>query len=122
MRIRGFRAAPDGNGINIIPSSGNIKVLITNTSLTFNTRGVLVQGSGAGTAEVLLDHVNINNVTRGVDAGPNATVRLSNSVITGASSAIITRAGGQVFSFGNNTIAGNLIPAKDAPTSTIGSK
>jgi hypothetical protein len=97
-------------------------VVITNTSLNFNTRGVRVQGSGGGTAEVLLDHVNITNVTRGIEAGANSTVRLGNSVITGANSAIIASGGGQVISFGNNEIAGNLIPAKDAPTSTIALK
>jgi hypothetical protein len=121
VRIRGFRAG-DGNGINIISSSGNIKVLITNTSLTFNIRGVFVQGSGSGSATVLLDHVTITAGGRGIEAGANSTVRLGNSVITGVNSAFITSGGGQVISFGNNEIAGNLLPAKDAPTTTIASK
>ena len=56
VRIRGFRAASGGNGINIAPTTANTKVLITNTSLNFNTRGVRVQGSGTGSAQVMLDH------------------------------------------------------------------
>jgi hypothetical protein len=120
--IRGFRAASGGNGIAISPASGNTKVVISNTSLNFNTRGVRVQPSGGGTAEVLLDHVTITNVTRGIDAGANATVRLSNSVITGVNSAIVNTGSAKVISFGNNIIAGNVIAANDAPTSTVALK
>lgn len=120
--IRGFRQASGGNGINIIPTSGNTKVVISDTSLSFNTRGVQALPSGGATAEVLLDRVNITNGTRGIDAGANSTVRLSNSVITGVNSAIVNHGNAQVISFGNNTIAGNVIAANDSPTSTIALK
>jgi hypothetical protein len=120
--IRGFKSGATGAAIDINPVSVGTEVAISNSSLNSNIRGVRALGSGAGTALVSLDHVNINGVARGIDAGANATVRLSNSAITGANSAITHSGSGQVISFGNNAISGNVISANDDPTSTIALK
>jgi hypothetical protein len=117
MRIRGFTAPSGGNGVNIAPTTANTKVMITNTSLTSNTRGVFVQGSGAGSANVMLDHVNITGGAQGFTVMTGSTGRISNSVITGVNSAF--SGNGDVISFGNNAIAGNNIVANDNPTSTV---
>jgi hypothetical protein len=116
-RIHGFTSTSGGNGINVAPTSANTNVTISDTSLSYNARGVFVQGSGAGSANVMLDHVNISDGAKGLVVMAGSTGRISNSVITSVNAAL--SGSGEIISFGNNAIAGNVFPANDNPTNTI---
>ncbi len=119
--IRGFKS-DTGAGIDVNPTAADVDVLVSNTSINNNLRGIRARGEGAGRAIVMLDHVNITGVGLGVVAGANAVVRINNSVITGVGSAFRPGSNGKILSFGNNAVAGNDVPADDNPTNTIALK
>lgn len=74
--IRGFRAgsAGDGHGIAFLPS-GASELFVTNTLVSDNgAGGILIKPSGAGSARVTLDRVNMMNNVFGFRAdGSSAT-------------------------------------------------
>jgi hypothetical protein len=62
--VRNFNAAaPNGNGISFVPSTANAELFVTDSFLSNNGLGVLVQPSGAGNARVVLSNVRIENNT-----------------------------------------------------------
>jgi hypothetical protein len=119
--IRGFKSTT-GAGIDVNPTANDVDVLVSNTSINNNLRGIRARSEGAGRALVMLDRVNISGVGLGVVAGANSAVRITNSVITGVGSAFTTGSNGKILSFGNNAVAGNAVPADDNPTNTIALK
>jgi hypothetical protein len=85
--------------------------------------GYIAVGSAAAAVINLEDCVAANNNNNagstGVQsAGATATVRLSNSTVSGNRTGIICAGGGSMISFGNNRIAGNTTNATAAPTQT----
>jgi hypothetical protein len=119
--IRGLKSGT-GAGIDVNPTAADVDVLVSNTSINNNLRGIRARSEGAGRAVIMLDRVNISGVGLGIVAGANSVVRISNSVITGVSSAFSTGSNGKILSFGNNAVAGNDVPADDNPTNTIALK
>ena len=97
-------------GILVQPSTGNVNVFVSDTTMTQNAQGILAGPTGAATANVVLDRVNITN-TNGpaVRANGGATIRVSNSTITGNNKGLQQGGNGQIISSGNNTLAGNGI-------------
>ncbi|MGH6793436.1 MAG: right-handed parallel beta-helix repeat-containing protein, partial [Methyloceanibacter sp.] len=99
--VRGFRAAsPNGNGIQFAPTAANAELYISDSFVSANNFGVVVQPSGAGSAKVILSNVRIENNT-------NAGFRAESTVATSTINATIVD--GVVGGNGNGVV--NLAPA-----------
>lgn len=116
--IQGFRGAP-GTAVEVGNTNVGARVFISNSALVNNTRAIRAVPSGAGTTQVFVDNVTVDANTNGIAALANAIVRVSNSVVTGNNAGLGASGGGQIISFGNNLIAGNINAATETPTSTI---
>jgi hypothetical protein len=121
--IRNFRAdsTPTNGGIDIIPSTANTKIVVTDTILSDNNRGITASPTGAGTAQVVLNRVLVaTNAGAGVRAAAAAaTFWLNGTTITGNLTGISVAAGGVVNTFGNNVNVNNganTPAANGAPT------
>lgn len=115
--IRGFRGSP-GLGIEIVPTTAT-QVMVSDSVISNNSGGILVKPTGAGTAQVFLDRVLLeNNPGGGIRAdGKSATIRLNQLVVTGNGTGLEVAGGGTIISFGNNAIAGNV--TNGSPTETL---
>lgn len=99
--VRGFQAgSPNGNGIQFAPTAANAELFITDSFISANNFGVVVQPSGAGSAKVILSNVRIENNT-------NAGFRAESTVATSTINATIVD--GVVGGNGNGVV--NLAPA-----------
>lgn len=108
-----------GGGVLVNPAaSASVKASLDNVHLDRNGGfGLSVQKTTAGIAVANVDDTNTeSNSTFGIRAdGAGAIVFLSDTMITLNGTGLSTVAGGRIFSFGNNTIAGNA-SAGTAPT------
>ena len=106
-----------------IKSGQNSRVQVSSTLVSSNggsppvDYGVVADGA---TATVNIESSTItNNPGGGIHATNNGIVRISNTMISvNNNGGIIADAGGQVLSFGNNRIAGN-IPSDNPPSSSV---
>ncbi len=108
-------------GSQDVSTSGPISLAVRNSVASASTdNGILVAG-GASAAQVMLDNVLSAENGVGVFAsGGNALVRMSGSTVHGNTQGIQATVGGQVVSFGDNRIRGNV--SDGAPTSTVSTK
>jgi hypothetical protein len=106
--IRDFKGA-GGNGISIVPSLAPVKVMVSNTRISNNTTGVLVQPSNSQTANVILDRVTIDGHSgNAVETfTPSAVVDLNNCVISGNFRAVLAHTNSVVNTYGNNVFHNN---------------
>jgi len=92
-------------------AAGAINVTITGGNLSgSNTNGLIANAiAGRAAVQVMVDGATIaNNVAAGLRGdGPNATIRIANSNITGNTDAHNFTNGAQLLSYGNNRIDGN---------------
>jgi hypothetical protein len=66
-RIRGFKAAGSGNGINFNPSAGTPTLTVVDSYISGNNGGINVNPTGAATAKVVLNKVQtVNNSAFGI--------------------------------------------------------
>ncbi|KAB2840596.1 MAG: right-handed parallel beta-helix repeat-containing protein [Burkholderiales bacterium] len=95
---------------------GNVVAAVRNTQASGATSGgAFIALTGA---RIMLDHSTASgNDAAGVNAQSGATIHITNTTITSNNPGIFTGSGGQVISFGNNRIAGNVV--NGAPTSTV---
>jgi hypothetical protein len=106
-----------GSGTNGLLITDGVKATISNSRFAGSgSKGVYARATTLP-VEVNLEGVLVaNNAGQGVVAqGAGATIRMSNTGIYGNSTGVLA-AGGIVFSFGNNRIAGNN--SDGAPTTT----
>jgi Right handed beta helix region len=99
-----------------VDARDNMFVAITNSTASGNSHGFHAQGT---TCEVnLVDCASSNNRTTGIRAASaTATIRLSQSTVTGNVTGLQTASGGQIVSFGDNVVSGNTI--NGIPTTTV---
>lgn len=77
--IRNFRGtAPDGSGIQFIPSSGTAELYVTDSSISFNGNsttngGIQIKPTGSGSANVVLTRTSVENNGTGIIADASAT-------------------------------------------------
>lgn len=104
-----------GIGVRVRPNNAGItgKVVISDSSIDDNGIGLAADAS-IGRAKVTVrnttidDNGAVSGTGQGVQAtGANATVRLSNSSVTGNLIGLEALTGGQILSFGNNIITAN---------------
>ena len=141
-------SSPGGNSGAILlrpTGTGSASALIEDSHLDQNTFGLRVEANARATmnggtantnttfgihaittttaASIILENVVVSNNTTGVaaESTANASVRFSNTLITSNSTGLLSTTGGQIISFGNNSVAGNganTSPAVGVPTST----
>lgn len=114
-----------GSGLRIgsqdDPTFGPISLTVRDSVASTNSEnGFFVIGGSSG-SQLMLDNVSSIDNGMGVFAsGGNALVRMSRSTVHGNTQGIQATVGGQVVSFGDNRIRGNI--SDGAPTSTIALK
>lgn len=137
-------STPAGNSGAILlrPSgTGSASALIENSHLDQNTFGLRVEANSRATvnnttasanttfgfhaittttaASIILENVVMSNNTTGLQAegSANASVRISNTLVTQNSTGMNSVTGGQILSWGNNRVAGN--GTDGAPTAAV---
>jgi hypothetical protein len=99
-----------GAGIVVFSSLtiGAVNVTIVDSEASNNASdGVLATGIiGSVAAAVMLRNVVASNNLFGLNAGPNAILRVAHSVVTGNGTGV-NSSGGTIFSYGDNDIDGN---------------
>lgn len=138
--IRGNGIGSVGGGILVKPAGGSAVASVDNVRLEKNVFGLRVEDSGQATvhdsvaasngyagftarsttAQAILNLDSIVTVANGTvglrSDGAYSNVVLSNVRVTGNPNGLLTTAGGQIASFGNNTISGNTTDG--APTTS----
>lgn len=99
-----------GNGAGIYAIGASVSLTVTDSLATNGSYGIAVNGATA-----LIRNSTINSNAVGVFADQGGIVRLGQSFVTGNGTGIAFSGGGQVQSFGNNSVAGN---GKDGAMST----
>jgi hypothetical protein len=113
--IRGFQTT--GRAVSIEPSTA-VRVLISDTTITKNRRGILAAPTGGGSAEVVLSNVIVtDNAAVGIRSGGASSILLDRSVVTGNGTGLLAAGGSSIVSMRNNVIEGN--DTNGNPTSTL---
>jgi parallel beta helix pectate lyase-like protein len=99
------RVTASGNGgIGVAASGANTGVTVTDTVASNNNYGI-----GASSSTVMVRNSMISNNAVGVAADQSATVRVTQSTITGNGTGWQATNGGQLLTYGNNNVGGNTI-------------
>ncbi|MPZ57844.1 MAG: hypothetical protein GEU91_15365 [Rhizobiales bacterium] len=115
--IRRFSRA----GITIAPP-GPSRVEISDSKISNNQNGVIVEPTGSKNVVIFLDRVTVSsNVDDGIRAdGNRAHVRISGSTIIDNGTGLRVLNSGKIISFGNNVVFQNTTNGE--PTATVGLK
>ena len=100
-----FGIAADGTG-----STGGINMTISNSQISGNAQYGIVAATSAGGAPIglLVTNTKSANNTVGIGSfGPNVTVRVESSKITGNGTGLSFGSGGALLTAGNNTVEAN---------------
>jgi hypothetical protein len=108
-----FRA--DGS----VAGSGAIAAALHNDTADGGNAGI-VAAAGTAAINVMVDTVTVsNNVGFGIrSVGAGATIRVTNSTVTGNATGLGSASAGALLSYQNNNVSGNT--ADGAPTGTVG--
>lgn len=103
-QIRDFSVA----GVEIVPASGTAKAVIDNTQIINATTGIISDATNGTTLAVVSKSSLTANGRAGAEAiGANGRVLLSDSLVTGNLTGLLSTSGGGIISMGNNTLANN---------------
>jgi nitrous oxidase accessory protein NosD len=97
-------------------SSGNLNLTLKDCVFSGSGNGVLI-AAGGSQVNVMADHSVFANNSTGVHVTSGATVRLTRSILTGNTNAIVTDSGNgsSVLSYGDNSLDGNAAPPPTLP-------
>jgi hypothetical protein len=96
------RVTASSNGVGVSASGASASVTVTDTVASNNTYGF-----GASSAALMVRNSIISNNAVGIAADQNATVRITQSTITGNGTGWQATNGGQLLTYGNNNVDGN---------------
>jgi hypothetical protein len=90
-------------------TGGSVSIVAEDIHVVSGPAGITVSATGAGTAQLMLVRSEVaNNFGAAITAdGVNATVRVSESTITGNNSGVATTNSGTIASYGDNRLIGN---------------
>jgi hypothetical protein len=115
-RIAGFKVDSGTVSAAIdVENTGSVDVVISDSTIWNNLRGISVLPAAGGTAKVVIDRVRLQSNNQGIRTATGGTLFLSNSVVTQGSSGIVITGAGIVNSFGNNVISGNTTDVSNNP-------
>lgn len=106
------RVTASRNGVGIFANGSSVSVTLTDTVAGNNSYGV-----GASSSKVMVRNSALSNNTVGIAADQSAIVRVGQSTITANGTGWTATNGGQVQSYGNNNVSGNV--ADGTLTSTV---
>ena len=97
-----------GNGVNMVSSTANSRVVISNSMINFNGGGLNVQGNGVGNIGVVVDTKFDANTTFAVQAtGAGNALAIVNSYLMGSPTGLSLVSGATATSIGpSNFVAG----------------
>ena len=98
-----------------VENATNVKVFVNNCSIR-NNAGFAIGGVPAGQTGIWVSNSQLAGSQIGVSAGTNVTFWLSSNSITFNINGLTAQKGGNIISFGNNSIDGN--ESNGTPTST----
>jgi len=108
--IQGFTDPTDGNGVAVIPTANPVTVFISETTITKNRQGILVNPTNPALATVFVDRVIVQgNSATAIRTTANGTIRVANSVITDNNRGLLQGGNGVIISGGGNNLVGNNI-------------
>ncbi len=124
----------NGNGINAFIIGGSVNLSVSNSVLSNNATGVNLSsntkavissstiasnttGLASASADLNVFNCTISGNTTGISSTASSNVRISGNMIT-ANGTGLSANGGNIISFGNNSIFGNT--ADGFPTSSVG--
>ncbi len=102
-----FRSCGNTGVFALNPSSGTNVATINGCRFEQNGSGLSAGVIGSGNADVTVSDCVASGNTTAISAGTNATIRVSDSRITGNNAGIANSNGGTVLSRGNNTLENN---------------
>ena len=109
----------DNSGGFLVYSAGPADVVVTDNRSVNNTGGFQVQALTTAPVNLTLVRVTAANDTGGLfAAGPTATLRVSQSTITGNQHGWLTQSGATVLSYGDNIIDSNLADQAAPPSAS----
>jgi len=111
--IRGFRGPSAGVAIEV-QAPGPSRIFVSDSLLAANLGGILVSSPGVSQVAAFLDRVRIEgHGGTGVAAdGDGAVIRIAHSTVTHNDVGLSAVNGGEIVSFKNNAILGNLVDGK----------
>ncbi len=107
--VENSRIYRNGNGFN---SADRSRAAIRNTDITLNTATGVLASTATGDVQIEMESCGVNYNLTGIQAS-NGTIRISNNYVMGNTTGL-SPAGGQIKSWGNNRVAGNVTDG--APT------
>jgi len=97
------RVTATANGVGIYVSGANARVTLTDTVTGSNNYGV-----GASSSAVMVRNSTVSNNAVGIAADQNAIVRVGQTTITSNGVGWQGTNGGQVQTYANNNVSGNV--------------
>jgi len=108
------RVTASSNGVGVSASGAGASITVTDTVASNNTYGI-----GASSAAVMVRNSIISNNAVGIAADQSATVRITQSTITGNGTGWQATNGGQLLTYGNNNVDGNTTNGAATTTLTL---
>ena len=113
-----FQATPKVNEFLIINENWPRRTGAANTTSGGSSGVVAASVSGGASVITVRASTIFNNVGKGLQAsGGGATIQVTHSTITGNDTGLLAVTGGQIISFGDNSLGGNTTDG--VPTSTV---
>ena len=108
------RVNASANGVGVFASGSNVSLALTDSIASSNNYGI-----GASLAAVTVRNSTASNNAVGISADQNAMVRVGQSTVTGNGTGWQATNGGQILSYGNNTVGGNQTDGAATTTVTL---
>ena len=108
------RVTASSNGVGVSASGADASITVTDTVASNNTYGI-----GASSAAIMVRNSTISNNAVGIAADQSATVRITQSTITGNGTGWQATNGGQLLTYGNNNVDGNTTNGAATTTLTL---
>jgi hypothetical protein len=106
------RVSASANGVGIFANGSGVNLTMTDTVTGNGSYGV-----GAILSAVMVRNSTVSNNAIGIAALSNSTVRVGQSTVTANGTSWTTADGGEVQSYGNNSVEGNTTDS--TPTTTV---
>jgi hypothetical protein len=107
------RVRASGNGVGIFASGANVSLMVSELNSGANTYGI----GAASAASIMVRSSTIGHNSVGIAADQSAIVRVGQSSVTANQTGWQATNGGQIESYGNNNVDGNI--SDGAPSATV---
>jgi len=107
------RVRASGNGVGVLASGANVRLMVSELNAGTNTYGI----GAASAASIMVRSSTIGHNSVGISADQSAIIRVGQSSVTANQTGWQATNGGQIESYGNNNVDGNI--SDGAPSATV---